>query len=62
MFTAHWTKPLAFTASKVWPADAGSEANAAAPESAAAAAIDLRNIVEAPVLIVYRGSIAKGAP
>src|SRR5882724_10145156 len=26
VFTAHCTKPLAFTASKVWPADAGSQA------------------------------------
>ena len=45
VFTAHCTKPLAFTASKVWPADAGSDARANTPESAAAAARVLRNIV-----------------
>src|SRR5258708_36953725 len=52
VFTAHCTKPLAFTASKVWPADTGIEANAATPESAAAAARDVRNIVEPPVFVV----------
>ena len=39
VLTAHWTKPLALTASKVWPADAGVAASATAPESAVAAAI-----------------------
>src|SRR5882757_7573758 len=62
VFTAHCTKPLAFTASKVWPADAGIEAAAVTPESAAAAARDLRNIVEAPVFVIRLASIVRGPP
>src|SRR6267154_875652 len=62
VFTAHCTKPLAFTASKVWPADAGCDAKTATPESAASAAKDLRNIAEPPVFVLSRTSIAKGAP
>ena len=56
VFTAHWTKPLALTASNVCPAAAGPEASAAAPVTAANAAMDfaakaatdLNDIAEAP--------------
>ena len=45
VLTAHCTKPLALTASKVWPADAGRDVSAATLESAAMAARDFLNIV-----------------
>src|SRR6266550_4834089 len=61
VLTAHCTKPLAFTASKVWPAETGEDANGAKPESAAAAARDLQNIVEAPCLVCGI-SLAKAKP
>src|SRR4030095_10986384 len=48
VLTAHCTKPLAFTAARVQPADAG---NAATHTRAAAATIGLRNIGEPPVLM-----------
>src|SRR5262249_21829486 len=60
VLTAHCTKPLAFTASKVGPAEADVKANAAEAENAAAATRHLRNMIEPPVF--SGSSIAKGAP
>src|SRR5205814_1352575 len=51
VLTAHCTKPLAFTASKVWPAEAGIDTNTTTLESAAAAVRDLQNIAEAPCFV-----------
>src|SRR5688572_18949777 len=48
VLTAHWTKPLALTASKVVPAEAG---KAAANPRTAAAARRLRSIAGPPVLL-----------
>src|SRR4051812_18230051 len=58
VLTAHCTKPLALTASKVWPADAGS---AATHESAATAARDL-NVIGKPPVGLLGTTIAKATP
>src|SRR5471030_3190389 len=60
VLTAHCTKPLAFTASKVWPADTGRAVTAPTPKRTAAAVRCLK-IIGAPSLLTA-GTVAKGAP
>src|SRR5471032_2709953 len=60
VLTAHCTKPLAFTVSKVWRADTGRAVTAPTPKRTPAAVRCLK-IIGAPSLLTA-GTVAKGAP